>query len=130
MSLRDALFKCIKGVSGYNQLHAQEKSGSNDLLISWHASGGRNLFIEGRQGIDAPVASLAGSVGKVLSNAAQLHAERRSGSNDQVAAWHSTAWSGLFPCNRICSHGAIDTIVPIKSWWAFFLKYLAGRKGK
>jgi hypothetical protein len=131
-STRDAQFRAIKLITPGACLHAELIASGQALLISRHMAdgGGAAAFVEGRQGYDWPAYSIIVRDGICNSNLAVRHAELMSGGNVLLAGEHHAAQSMFLGAQLILSHGLTDMIVSAKSWWAFFLRYLASRNGK
>jgi hypothetical protein len=130
MPLRDALFISIRGAAYGTAQHRELAGIGHELITSFHLStSSRAIFLEDRQGTDQFVVSFVDKPLACLSNVNQAHVTINQFPQRLTASWHSTNRSVYVNQQRFASHGRVETIVSVKSWWAFFIRYLGSRSG-
>ena len=127
MGARDVLFRSLKTSSPGLCFNVELGVGSHSLLSSYHSVGGGSAYVQPLQGLDWPVYSLVERDGKTLSNLGLESRDPGAGPHGLLMTFHETAWSAFRWGQGVMTHGLKDRAVPLKSWWAFFLRYLAAR---
>jgi len=126
MPLRDALFRSIRAQPGGVSMDIELPGG---LLAGEHILNGSAIFIDNWQGLDFFTIGIVDKPMTCLSNETSDEAFLLD-SGLQQRSYRAGARSINDGQTPYLARATINPMATTKGWWAFFLRYVAGRNHK